>query len=141
MTWLETYNQETQPTAAQMDSFIGNPMWKDLNDYLQTAYAAKPKQTFSGCSGQPGWNVKYAKGGKSLCTLYPMRGYFIALVVIGEKERAEMELLMPTFTAYTQALYAGAGALMGAKWLMTEVTDEAILEDVKRLIALRRAPR
>jgi hypothetical protein len=38
--------------------------------------------------------VKYQNSGKSLCTLYPMEGYFIALVVIGAKEEEEVEMAL-----------------------------------------------
>lgn len=141
MTWLEMYGKDEQPTEAQMSAYVKNPMWEEIQGYLQQAYATQPKQSYSGCSGQPGWNVKYQKAGRSLCTLYPMDGFFIALVVVGERERQEVELMLPTFSAYIQALYESAGALMGAKWLMASVTDEAILADVKRLIAVRRAPK
>jgi hypothetical protein len=27
-----------------------------------------------------GWNIKYQKSGKSICTIYPQQGYFLALV-------------------------------------------------------------
>lgn len=141
MTWLEKYPADQMPTMDQMRDYIGNPLWDAMHAYLQSAYATQPKQSFSGCSGQPGWNVKYQKGGKSLCTLYPMEGFFIALVVVGVKESEEIELLLPTFSPYMQTLYEHAGSLMGAKWLMTEVTDDAILEDVKRVIAARRKPK
>lgn len=140
MNWAELYGKDTMPTWAQIQDFMHTPLWNDVNDYLQQAYAAQPKLSYSGCS-QPGWNVKYQKAGKALCTLYPMADYFIALVVIGEKERTEMELLLPTFTPYIQALYEGARQPTGATWLMTAVTDETILADVKRLIALRRQPK
>ncbi|KAB2952754.1 DUF3788 family protein [Heliorestis acidaminivorans] len=36
---------------------------------MEEAYQAKPHITYSKCSAQPGWNVKYKKSGKSLCTL------------------------------------------------------------------------
>lgn len=62
---------------------------------------------YSTCSFQPGWNVKYKKGGKSLCTLYPMDGYFIALVVVGPKEEEEVKICMDAglFTTYVKELY------------------------------------
>lgn len=141
MTWLEAFGKEQEPAWEAMDAFVENPIWQALNDYIQQAYAVQPKKSFSGCSGQPGWNVKYQKAGKSLCTLYPMRGYFIALVVIGEAQRQAFEMLAPTFTPYIQALYESAGALSGARWLMIEVRDAAVLADVKRLITLRRSPK
>ena len=85
-----------------------------------------------------GWNVKYKKSGRSLCTLYPEKGTFSVLVVIGERERPEMELLLPTFSEYLQELYRKTQVSMGQRWLMIDVTDEEILEDVKRCIFVRR---
>lgn len=141
MDWFETYGKDAEPTDEQISAFIHNPLWEGLNEHIQSTYAAKPKKSFSGCSGQPGWNVKYQKSGRSLCTLYPMDGFFIALVVVGEKERQEVEMMLPGMTEYVQALYERSGALMGAKWMMTRVEDEAVLEDVKRIIATRRKPK
>lgn len=86
---------------------------------------------------QRGWNIKFKRAGRSLCTLYPMEGYFIALVVIGERERAETELMLPSCTEYLQKPYKETKAGMGRKWLMIHVTDEAVLEDVKKCIAIR----
>lgn len=141
MTWLEKYGADEQPTYEQMSAYVHNPLWENILSYLKTAYDTQPKQSFSGCSGQPGWNVKFHKGGKSLCTLYPMEGFFIALVVVGEKEATEAELMLPSCTPYIQDLFEHAGSLMGAKWLMIHVMDEDILSDMKRLIALRRKPK
>jgi hypothetical protein len=93
--------------------------------------------SYSGCAAQPGWNVKYQKAGRSLCTLYPMGGFFIALVVIGTKEEAEAELLKPALTQEVQSLFIGPASSMG-RWLMIPVTDERVLADVKALILLRR---
>jgi AraC family transcriptional regulator len=84
-----------------------------------------------------GWNVKYKKGGKSLCTLYPKQGYFISLVVVGAKESAEAEMLIPMCDEYTQELYSQTTFATGGKWLMIEVRNENILRDVITLIALR----
>ena len=44
------------------------------------------------------------KSSRSLTTLYPERGYFIALVVIGSKEEDLVEDLMAAFTAIYQGV-------------------------------------
>ena len=93
---------------------------------------------YSGCGMMPGWNVKFKKAGKALCTLYPAKGAFSALVVIGQKEKVEAELALPTFTAYTQNLYKNTKDYMNQRWLMFKVTNEAVLEDMKQCIAIRR---
>jgi hypothetical protein len=140
MAWSELYDSDNQPTYEDIENFIGNDLWKELNAYLQQAYPVQPNMTYSPCTAQPGWNVKYKKSGKSLCTLYPMHGFFIALVVMGNKEMPEADLLIPFCSEYTQKLYQEVPFSAGGKWLMIHITDSNILSDVKNLIALRVRP-
>ena len=137
MDWSGRYGADNRPTAEDISEFIHNDLWREMNDFLQQAYGVRPQTAYSSCSAQRGWNIKYKKGGKSLCTLYPMDGYFIALVVIGAKETAEAELLMPLCSGYTQKLYEQTVFSTGGRWLMMNVTDEKILEDAKNLIKIR----
>ncbi|PKM68270.1 MAG: DNA-binding protein [Firmicutes bacterium HGW-Firmicutes-2] len=130
-----------KPSMAMIKDYVNSTLFDALCFFIETEYQSKPVLEYSRCSLQYGWNVKYKKSGRSLCTLYPMEGYFIALVVIGERERVEMELSLPLFTEYMQHLYHETKIGMGQKWLMIHVTDEAILEDVKQCIAIRRGRR
>ncbi|HWR23092.1 MAG TPA: DUF3788 domain-containing protein [Feifaniaceae bacterium] len=139
MDWSALYGPDAQPTKDMIRDYIGNPLWDTFHARMREAYGVLPAASYSKCSAQPGWNVKYQKSGKSLCTLYPVEGYFIALVVIGAKEEPEANLLMPHATRYVRELYEKTPFSCGGRWLMLHVTDEEILEDVLRLIALRRA--
>lgn len=141
MDWQEMYSKGAVPTYEQVEEYINNPLWLRLNDQIKQTYGIEPKMDYSGCSMQAGWNIKYKKSGKSLCTLYPMPGYFIALVVIGSKEMHEAELIIPFCSEYVQALFADTKAGQGQKWLMIDVKAESILEDVIRLIAIRAKPK
>ncbi len=140
MDWTARHPAHAPPSPQQVEAYIGSPLWGQMNAWLQESYGAVPHMAFSKCSGQPGWNVKYQKGGKSLCTLYPMVGFFIALVVVGAKEEAEASLAMPLCSGYTRALYAATPFSAGGRWLMMQVTDEDVLRDALRLIALRVKP-
>jgi len=140
MSWSALYPKDREPTLAQMDAFVASPLWQETRTYLQNTYKATPKLVHSGCTWQPGWNAKYQKGGRSLCTLYPMEGFFLALVVIGEKEKDEVELKLPMLSPYTQSLYTNTAGSMGAKWLMMAITSEEILRDLKVVVAARRKP-
>lgn len=137
MEWNALFTAEQQPSEAEIGSYIDNGLWAELNGYLQQAYRSAPATEYSGCSMQQGWNVKYRKSGKGLCTLYPMPGYFIALVVVGKKEMNEAELLMPLCSAYTQTVFRETEDGFQGKWLMLDVKDEAVLQDVKNLVNLR----
>lgn len=138
MEWAKLYGPDKQPSEAEIEAFVSTPLWAEIHRFVREQYAVEPSYSYSTCSGQPGWNVKYQKAGRALCTLYLMPGYFIALVVVGSKERPEAELLMPTCSPYTQALFARTSAVMGGQWLMIHVTEEPVLEDVKQLIQVRR---
>ncbi len=131
-------DERQEPTAEILSDYIGNPLWESLTGHIEEMYSAKPAYAYSGCSMQEGWNVKYKKAGRALTTLYPMEGYFIALVVIGERERVRAELALPGLSEYTRKLYRDTKPGMGQRWLMIEVTDEGILDDVRRLIEIRR---
>lgn len=126
-----------KPTMETIKAYVNNPLFDQLCNYVECTYQCKPIIEYSRCSMQAGWNVKYKKSGRSLCTLYPMEGYFIALVVIGEREQAEVALMLPFFSAYFNTLYHETRSGMGQKWLMIHVVDDLILEDVKHAIAIR----
>lgn len=137
----ESWNKLDQAQAPGLETitaFVGNPLWDGFLAYMEDAYQAKPLIGYSGCGMAPGWNMKFKKSGRGLCTLYPEQGWFTALVVIGQKEKTEAELALPTFSTYTQALYRNTQEGMGQRWLMFKVDDAGVLEDVKRCIAIRR---
>lgn len=137
------YDNNTMPSFQDMEGYLnqGAPLWRELFSYIEKTYQVQPKMTYSKCAAQPGWNIKYQKSGKSLCTLYPMNGYFIALVVIGIKEETEAELVLETFTPYVAELYRRTPFSCGGRWLMIEVKDRTVLNDVKHLIGMRVKPK
>ncbi|MCE5187817.1 MAG: DUF3788 domain-containing protein [Eubacteriales bacterium] len=139
MNWNQQYPKTQQPSLQEIAYFIGSPLWSDFCSWAEVAYRIEPKVEHSTCSGAPGWNVKYKKSGRSLCTLYPDEGSFTALVTIGTKEAPETELLLPTFSDYLRELYERTREFNGMRWLMIRVTDARVLDDVKRLVSLRAA--
>lgn len=141
MEWNKLFNKNNNPDWGDISSYIDNSLWGKLNNYLQHAYEIKPELSYSNCSAQPGWNIKYKKSAKSLCTLYPEKGYFIALIVIGNKEELEADLMAPRLTKYVEELYRNTRSMKMGRWLMINVTDEDILEDVISLIKLRVKPK
>ena len=141
MSWFEAYPKEQEPTLEEIARFIDSPLWNGLCDWAEGTYAIAPKVEHSTCSGAPGWNVKYKKSGRALCTLYPDAGAFTALVTIGAKEATQAELLLPTCTDYIRELYTRTKTFNGARWLMIRITDAQVLADVKQFIRLRVAPK
>ncbi len=137
MTWVNEFPQADEPALEQITRYIDSPLWQELCDFVETHYKSTPQVEYSKCSGAPGWNVKYKKSGRSLCTLYPHKGYYTSLVCMGSKDLMEAELEMSACSDYTRDMYMRAKPVNGTRWLMIDVTSGEILEDVKRLICVR----
>lgn len=137
MSWSEQYTKADRPEPVQIGAYIASPLWEDLRSYLEATYAVAPSVEHSVCSGAPGWNVKYKRGSRALCTLYPARGYFTCMVSIGAKEAMEAELLLAGCTDYVRDLYWNSRPFNSGRWLMIEVRSPDILRDVKVLIGTR----
>lgn len=144
MNWNELYSEYKKPENEDIKNFIGEnaALWDELGEHIKKTYKVKPQYSYSCCSAQPGWNVKYKKSGKSLCTLYPMDGFFIALVVIGKKEEDKVNYVIENdiLTPYVKELIEKTPFSAGGRWLMIEIRDKKTLNDLKHLIAIRVKP-
>ena len=140
MQWNELFDHEHEPSEAQIRDFVETPLFDELDGHLKETYKVKPKLAYSKCGmdggAWKGWNIKYQKSGKSLCTLYPKPGYLLLLITIGERGVNEAELLMPMCTEYIQSLW-GQSDFHGSRYLGIELRDENVLRDVKNLIEIR----
>jgi len=83
----EVFTKENEPSEAEIKDFLGTEitaLFCDLDEYLRENYKTKPKLAYSSCAMDNniwrGWNIKYKKSGKSLCTIYPQQGYFLVLI-------------------------------------------------------------
>jgi len=145
MQWSELFDKEREPDQNQVREFVSSVLWDGLDGFLRQTYNVKPKLAYSGCkmdNGEwKGWNVKYKKNGRSLCTLYPKRGYFLLLMIVGKNELEEVEKHMQSCTVYTQNLFLSSALGSYGKSLAFEVRDDDVLEDVKNLILIRMKPK
>lgn len=137
MDWQDMFFQDNKPTPEQIKEFINNPLWDNLNNALISTYNVEPKLEYSKCSMQRGWNVKYKKRGKSLCTLYPQEGSFKALVIVNESNRVEADLFINTCCDYIKQIYSEIDFFNSSKWLMIQIDNISVLNDTLELIKFR----
>lgn len=130
-------NENPIPTMYDFETHVDNQLFQEFNEYIQDEYKVSPIFDYSKCSLQKGWNIKYKKRNKSLCTVYPDDKKFIVLVVISQKEKILVEKRMDEFSSYIQELVKTTKEGNGQKWLMIEVLDSEILNDVKKLVEIR----
>lgn len=134
------FDAKHQLAFEELFSYIEEPAlswWLDLNAFLQNTYKAKPKMSYSKCSMQKGWNVKYQKSGKSLCTLYPEKENFIVLIVIKMEMIPIIDDMKNDFEPAVLDVVKSARPFNGTKWLMIRVESAAILKNVRELLVLK----
>lgn len=145
MEWKEIFPSGQQPSMDEIAGYIGGEAgerWQSLMNYMDAAYKAKPKLFYSVCSGKPGWNVKFEKGGQSFGTLYPEENSFSVFIVISYKLVPSMEAALPKLSPEIAELYRRAGDYMKlGKWMMFRIKDDAGVEDYKRIISVKLSPR
>lgn len=88
-----------------MSHFIHNPLWDQFCDDLLNNYRVSPSFEFSKCSMEFGWNIKFKKRSRSLCTVYPRENYFCVMVVIGSREKEIFEAMLSDFCMEIQTVY------------------------------------
>ena len=57
MEWKDIFPSDNQPTMNEIAEYIGGEakqLWQSLLEHMDAAYKAKPKLTYSVCSGKPG---------------------------------------------------------------------------------------
>ena len=140
MKWNERYPKEKQPSLDEVADYVGKvkSLWLSIILYLETAYKIKPKLTYSGCSGMPGWNIKFQKSGQAFGTWYPHKNHMYVMVIISYKLVNEMQKILPELTDYTANLYRNAGDYMKVgKWMMIKADNEQVFDDYKKIIAVK----
>ncbi len=133
-------DRNTAPDMRVIEDYIREPAkrrWLDLITHIEGDYGAKPQMAYSVCAGKPGWNVKYKKSGKALCTLYPEPDSFIALVVLSSDDIARFEAVRAAYTKEVNELFDGSKPFNGTKWLMIRASSDDVLADIKRMFELK----
>lgn len=135
MVW-DKMDRNLHPDYELISNFVRNSIWEELYEYITKTYHVKPTYEYSRCAW-PGWNVKFKRAGKNLCTIYPFEGYLWVLVVIGKKEKETFETELNTMRQYMQTLYSETEEGMGQRWLKIEAEDISILNDVRKCLAIK----
>lgn len=133
-------NNLVEPTMQQVNDYFNDDikcLWSQMLSHLQDKYNSKPSFSYSKCSGKPGWNLKFKFKSKALCTLYPDKDKFTALIVLNSSNMDLFQIVRVEFNYYLQSLFDNCQPFNNTKWLMTEVNNEDTLDNVRKLLAIK----
>lgn len=136
---MDIQDKTIRPTLDEVGDYVKNKLFLQFCNEIKNTYQCSEKIEYSSSSMEPGWNIKFQKSGRALCTIYPKEGYFTAMVVIGKKEKEAAEAALLEGTARLREIYEQTRECNGQKWLMIDLEDDSqICQDVLRLVAIRR---
>ena len=91
---IDLQDKNHPPILEEIGEYIRNPLFHEFCLELRETFQCREKIEFSSCSWERGWNIKFKKSGKTLCTIYPRETYFTAMLVVGKKEKEPFEAML-----------------------------------------------
>lgn len=110
---------------------------QEFCSYIESTFSPKVQVDYSGCNAAPGWNFKYKKSSKSICTVYPDEHYATILITMNFDLSEIYSVVCENFSQYFRDLVDRSSGMNNVKWLMIELKERKVLEDIIRLLELK----
>ena len=117
-----------------------SPAWEKLTGHIRYYYEMDEVWWAGNPNGKHHSNLYFRKGGKSFFTLCVRDGFFIAGVVFGKDEREKFETMRGEFSEAITKEYDSQESLHDGKWLGWDIYDESLIDDIIKLLPIKRKP-
>ena len=139
MAYERFLDREIMPDQQMIHNQIGEmvlSVWEDVINHLQ--------RIFTGCHSemiyynrQHGWGIRYRHNATLLCTLFPERGAFSALITLDPKEETKALDKINFFNAHIREMLNQSSTLSQGRWLWIRIEDHTDGVGLKMLLDLK----
>ena len=122
------------PTPETLEALTGKELydlWTSLRQLIEQKYNMEQMWNHGGKKWT--YEYKYRRGGKTLCALYAKEQTI-------KDERTKFESMREMFSNATQKIYDETTTFHDGKWLMFELKDTSLFNDIERLLSIKRKP-
>lgn len=129
------------PTPETLEALTGKTLydlWTSLRQLIEQKYNMEQMWNHGGKKWT--YEYKYRRGGKTLCALYAKEQTIGFMVILGKDERTKFESMREMFSNAAQKIYDETTTFHDGKWLMFELKDTSLFNDIKRLLSIKRKP-
>jgi len=84
--------------------------------------------------------LKFRRGGKTILAIYIREDRFDFLVIFGKTEREKFEEQRNNFSKKIQNIYDDSKTYHDGKWMLIPIADLETLEEVKKMILIKKKP-
>jgi len=127
---------------AQVKAMIGSACcaWEKLVAHIRFYYVMDELWEEGNPAHKHYNNLRFRRGGKTLVTLCIREGYFIVCIVLGKDERDKFDKQREMFGQIVCKEYDETHIYHDGKWLGFNVHDESLIDDMIRLLPIKRKP-
>lgn len=140
MAYERLLNRESQPDRERIRAVIGKevlPVWEDVAAYLEDAFPGyMPELIYY--SAQHGWALRYRKEARQICTLFPEKGAFTALITLNPKEDEQALEKINYFNMRLRRLLNRPSTLPQGRWLWMRLEDHTDFVGFKFLMEIKK---
>ena len=86
------------------------------------------------------YEYKFRKSGKTLCAFYFKENTLGFMIIFGKDERIIVEEIRNELSSDVIKTYDDAQTFHDGKWVMLNITDYLISEDIKKLLFIKKKP-
>ncbi len=86
------------------------------------------------------YEYKFRKGGKTLCAFYFKDNTLGFMIIFGKDERIRFEEIRSELSSEILENYDNAETFYDGKWVMFDIKNNSIIEDLKKLLFIKRKP-
>lgn len=129
------------PTPETLEALTGKELydlWTSLRQLIEEKYNIEQMWNHGGKKWT--YEYKYRRGGKTLCALYAKEQTIGFMVILGKDERTKFESMREMFSNAAQKIYDETTTFHDGKWLMFELKDTSLFNDIERLLSIKRKP-
>ncbi len=93
-------------------------------------------------SGGKKWTYEYKfrKSGKTLCAFSFRENTLGFMIIFGKNERAKVEEIRNELSSDVMEAYDNAQIFHDGKWVMFNIKNNSIIEDLMKLLSIKRKP-
>lgn len=126
----------------QVKAILGNASsaWEKLVGHIRFFYEMDEQWEEGKPTHKHYNNLFIRRSGKSFVILSLREGYFLASVVLGKNEREKFDEQREKFNDAVCKVYDETQTYHDGKWLGFEVRDETLIDDIIRLLHIKRKP-
>ncbi len=140
MVFERMLDENHQPNNNEILKTIGKKSaWNKLQKYIDDNYNFSPETVFYG--KKYGWTIRYRKSGKTFVSLFPEKGAFTVLIVLGKKEVEKTLSIIDELSSNVRDLIINTEQLHDGCWLWIRIQKLAEIMDIMKLLNVKKKPK